>query len=86
MEHTRIWVVESSDEVDRRALEIGLEVDGPFGEDGGSENADFVDDETSAIFSQHSGVEGPIEGHVELGGSRVGVGGVHGARAKNAER
>jgi hypothetical protein len=78
---TRVLVVESSDESQRLAPEVDLVMDRTLGEERSLTCADGVEDESSTVLLDESGLHLAVNDKQELGGSGMGVGAVHSARS-----
>lgn len=79
---TRVLIVKSSDEDERITSNIDLVVDGTLGEDRSLTSGQGVEDEPSAVLLDESGFHRSVHKVQKLGCSRVGVRGVHTARAE----
>jgi len=85
LEDTRILVVESSDEHGGLTAVVLLKVDSASRENGGRARGNIADDEAGVVLSEHTSAEGTVDGKVELGCTRVGVGGVQAAGSKESD-
>ena len=75
-------VPKESDEGDRYAIVVELEMDGALREESGLVCEDLVEDEFGTVLGNHARHERAIRYEIELWGPRMGMGGVDAARSK----
>lgn len=81
---TRVLVVESGDEHRRLARRVHLIVDRADFEHGCSARSDLYIDESCTVLNENTGAECGVDGEVDFGRARVGVGEIETAGAEVA--